>query len=184
MSQLFAHCRKVSSTMRTDRGLFQPEAFSNAAYLAAGAYLLAIGMTLPGLALLALGLASTWYHYGHSWPGRYADRAAMNVVAVVMMVELGMLPAWSLWLLVPAMIVVGRTVSSHSAVPALFGLAIGYGWQRLLPVVPLFLLALAVGQWAERFPKDHVAYEIGHAAWHVLTALALLIAFLRIKGGG
>jgi len=145
--------------MRTDRGLLQPEAFSNAAYLLGGALLLAIGLSLPGAAMILLGLASTWYHYAHSTTGRYADRAAMNIVAVVLMVQLGMLPFWSLWLLVPAMIYVGWTVPSDQAVPALFGLALGYGWSRLAPVVPIYLLALLVGRWAERFPRDSIAYE-------------------------
>lgn len=157
-----------------------------------------------GIALLVVGFGSAFYHASMSFIGQFADVAGMYLFTSFMLVYV--IQRWANWsislagivylvlniILAVSLVVVPETRRYLFALVLVVALIIEALWIiRTRPIIDarwilagLALFALAFGIWIldnTRILCDPNSLLQGHAAWHILTAIAtgLLYVYYR-----
>ena len=172
--------------------------WSNLAYSATGLALARLvdgdAATVFGNALVVLGAGSLLYHcYKATW-ANLLDRFAMYLVLGALAVY-GIAPADPAMPTIMVATGVGAGVLFNYAIPKVsldvqtgvfmyFGLVAAYlRGDRTLAAIALGLFVLAFVLWNLDKRKAPIVGLYGHAAWHVLTAVAFPLLFLAIARG-
>lgn len=171
--------------------------FSNIAYVLAGFAAFALRPNLAsgvfGLTMVFLGIGSALYHgYKTIWASRL-DNAGMYA-AFSSLVIYGMAPTHHF---IGPVMALGAIISSRL-------LAYGANWKYLLdPIIGMFVFLSVIANllrggylnailgfvlfglayivwWMDKKKTLKILPKWGHAIWHVITAVALLILFLGI----
>jgi len=150
------------------------EVITNAAYVIAGGALLD-STPMVGVALILTGVLSALYHIGHTPEARRLDRLGVLILTLALLAQ-AVWPWWVSLLLLPAAGLLAWSLRPMDLyVAAAFGLVIVRLWPTSIPSAILFLLALAVAAYGERYedtPED-MHYQVAHGIWHVLSAIAV-----------
>lgn len=153
-----------------------PEIITNAAYVIAGGAVLDRAPTV-GFALMLAGLLSMIYHISRTDGARRLDRLGVLVLALALLAH-AVWPWWVSLLLLPAAGLLAWSLRPMDLyVSAAFGLVIGRLWPGSILAATVFLVALVVAAYGERYedtPED-LRYQVAHGLWHLLSATAIYL---------
>lgn len=153
----------------------------------------AIFQAIAALAVVGLAIASTGYHWTETRRWRHADIIGIyGAFFMAMAWQLSTMPTFAGYGILLFIVFAGLTVAmaytyhdwSHTQIGMLGIINLAFLWPRaglwiFIAATVCFVGGLAIGQWAEKYPKDTHDYDWRHALWKIPTAAGILLLILK-----
>ncbi len=148
---------------------------------------------LAAAAVLFMAVASTGYHWTETRRWQHADIIGIYAAFFLLMAwQLSTMPTFDGYDVLLIIVFAGLAVAmaftyddwSHTQIGMLGIINLAFLWPRagtwiFIAATVCFLGGLAIGQWAEKFPKDTPDYDWRHALWKIPTAAGILLLLLN-----
>lgn len=151
--------------------------WTNAAFLASGAYLVSQGVSAAGTSIALLGICSGLAHHyrGRWWSLDWAGMYVALLTCIAQPFGLG----WMALISFPIVVAITWRFQIHNVlmIAPLFVLAVVFGHNQIL-TLSVFSLALTLRQLTGD-DDDDFTYDVLHGSWHLLAAFGFIPMLLK-----